>query len=307
MSKWFSFCVGVAVVLAFSNAEARNFRVGLLPNAPASCNTCHTTGGGTPRNAFGLAVQSLVTSGGREAFWGPSLAALDSDGDGFTNGQELGDPDGDGVADPLAKITHPGNASEFPQSVALPGPSNRAVVVVTVTQNGTPVSGATVSLSSSISGLAPSYNWSATTNTNGVASVNIEVTSRSANGYYLVQVTNASGAVIARQNSVPLSGAEQTAVGVAVSAVASKVVSLGNSPNPFNPATQIRYTLAEAGLVTLTVYSTLGQEVARLMNANQGAGAYVVTWDAQNVASGLYYYRLEVDGVSEIRKMLLLK
>ena len=114
MSKWFSFCVGVAVVLTFSNADARNFRNGLLPNSPASCNTCHTTGGGTPRNAFGLAVQSLVTPGGREAFWGPSLAALDSDGDGFTNGQELGDPDGDGVADPLAKITHPGNASEFP-------------------------------------------------------------------------------------------------------------------------------------------------------------------------------------------------
>jgi hypothetical protein len=46
------------------------------------------------RNAFGLEVEKLVTAGGREVFWGPALALLDSDGDGFTNGQELGDPEG---------------------------------------------------------------------------------------------------------------------------------------------------------------------------------------------------------------------
>lgn len=307
MSKWFSLCVGFVVVFAFANADARNFRNGLIPNSPASCNTCHTTGGGSPRNAFGLAVQELVTPGGREAFWSPAIAALDSDGDGFTNGQELGDPDGDGIANPLAKVTHPGNASDFPQEVALPGPRSQAVAVVSVTQGGSPVAGATVSLSQSTAGVATNFAWSGTTNANGIATVDISVTSRSASGYYLVQVANASGAVIARAGSVPLNGATQTAVSVNAGAAASKVASLGNSPNPFNPATQIRYTLTDAGLVTLTVYNTLGQEVTRLIHANQTAGAYTVTWDAHNVASGLYYYRLEVDGAAEIRKMLLIK
>ena len=77
-----------------ADAEARGFRMQKLPNVPAGCNTCHTSGGGTPRNSFGLAMEALVTPDGREVFWGPELAALDSDGDGFTNGQELGDPEG---------------------------------------------------------------------------------------------------------------------------------------------------------------------------------------------------------------------
>lgn len=307
MSKWFSICVGFVVVFAFAEADARGFRGGLLPNSPASCNTCHTSGGGTPRNAFGLAVEALVTPGGREAFWSPALAALDSDGDGFTNGQELGDPTGSGTADPRAVATRPGDASAFPQSVAIPGLSNHAVAVVNVSQGGSAVAGATVSLSRSVSGRAADFAWSGTTNENGIAVVDIDVASRSASGYYRVQVADASGTVIARKGSVPLNGARSTAVPVSIGAAASKVASLGNSPNPFNPATQIRYTLAEAGLVKLTVYNTLGQEVTRLINASQTAGAYTVTWDAKDVASGLYYYRLEVDGVAEIGKMLLMK
>jgi hypothetical protein len=307
MSKLFSFGIALVVILGFSEADARQFRPGLLPNAPASCNTCHTRGGGTPRNPFGLAVQELVIPGGREAFWGPALAALDSDGDGFTNGQELGDPDGDGVPDPRAKATHPGTLSSFPQSVGISGPQNHAIAVVQVTQDGSPVVGAAVSLTRSVSGRAANFAWNATTNANGVALVDIEVTTRSASGYYRVQVADASGSVIARRGSVPINAAQQVGLGVAVSTAASKVASLGNSPNPFNPATQIRYPLAEAGLVKLTVYNTVGQEVSRLVNASQTAGDYTVTWDAKDVASGLYYYRLEVDGFSEIRKMLLMK
>lgn len=307
MSRWFVFCTGIVLVLFLGQADARLFRVGMLPNAPASCNTCHTSGGGTPRNAFGVAVGGLVTPGGREDFWAPGLAILDSDGDGFTNGQELGDPDGDGVPNPNARATRPGDASSFPQSVVLAVPQDQAVAVVNVTQNGVPVVGATVSLSQSVAGVATLFAWSATTNENGVAVVDIDVAGRSASGYYLVQVTDAAGTVIARRNSVPLNGAYQTAVSVLANASASKVASVGNFPNPFNPATQIRYTLADAGKVTLVVYNTMGQIVARLVDTSQSVGHYTVTWDAQNVASGLYYYKLDVDGVSEIRKMMLLK
>ena len=103
-------------------AEARGFRAAMVPNAEAvgaGCNLCHTSGGGTPHNEFGHAVEDLVTTNGREVFWGPELAALDSDGDGFTNGEELGDPEGTWTAgdDPpgdASRISHPGDPESRP-------------------------------------------------------------------------------------------------------------------------------------------------------------------------------------------------
>ena len=103
-------------------AEARGFRGNMLPNAEAvgaGCNLCHVSGGGSPRNGFGLDVEALVTVNGREVFWTPELAALDSDGDGFTNGEELGDPEGSWTAgdDPpgdAALVTDPADPESRP-------------------------------------------------------------------------------------------------------------------------------------------------------------------------------------------------
>ncbi len=85
-----------------------------------------------------------------------------------------------------------------------------------------------------------------------------------------------------------------------------------NSPNPFNPATQIAYELPEAAEVRLVVYNALGQEVRALVQGRQEAGYYRVTWDGKDaagrqVSSGLYFYRLMGSGFAETRKMLLLK
>jgi hypothetical protein len=80
-----------------------------------------------------------------------------------------------------------------------------------------------------------------------------------------------------------------------------------NYPNPFNPVTQIRYALPEAGRVRLTIYNTLGQQVARLVDLRQEAGTYSVTWDARDFASGVYYYRLEAGSFREVRKLVLMK
>lgn len=116
-----SLCVGTALFLLClfqSNGIARSFRTSMLPNGNAfSCTTCHNFPGG-PRNAFGLDMEKLVTRGGQEIFWSVALAALDSDGDGVTNGVELGDPAGtwkSGNVDPgdPAKITNPGDAKSF--------------------------------------------------------------------------------------------------------------------------------------------------------------------------------------------------
>ena len=101
----------------------RSFRVSQMPHGSKfSCNTCHTSGGGSPRNAFGLDVESRVSPGGNESFWSPELAAMDSDGDGFTNGEELQDPNGEwvtGTANPgdVNLVTNPGSASSVPTSI----------------------------------------------------------------------------------------------------------------------------------------------------------------------------------------------
>ncbi len=80
-----------------------------------------------------------------------------------------------------------------------------------------------------------------------------------------------------------------------------------NYPNPFNPSTTIQYHIAKAGAVKLTVYNTLGQQVATLVSERQNTGTYAVNWDAQNLASGTYFYRLEVDNNFVTKKSVLLR
>ncbi|MFO8029604.1 MAG: T9SS type A sorting domain-containing protein, partial [Cyclonatronaceae bacterium] len=80
-----------------------------------------------------------------------------------------------------------------------------------------------------------------------------------------------------------------------------------NYPNPFNPTTQINFELGQSGMATLKVYDVLGREVATLVNSELSAGAHSVNFDAANLASGTYTYRLEANGFVLSRKMMLVK
>lgn len=80
-----------------------------------------------------------------------------------------------------------------------------------------------------------------------------------------------------------------------------------NYPNPFNPTTVINFTLPKAANVTLKVYNSLGQEVATLVDGFKTAQNYEVTFDASNLASGVYVYRLAGDNFTQSKKMILMK
>lgn len=88
-----------------------------------------------------------------------------------------------------------------------------------------------------------------------------------------------------------------------------------NYPNPFNPSTSIKYAVSSRQFVKLKVYDLLGNEVETLVNEEKSAGKYEINWNAANLPSGVYFYRLQAGDLStssgrsfvQTRKMILLK
>jgi hypothetical protein len=80
-----------------------------------------------------------------------------------------------------------------------------------------------------------------------------------------------------------------------------------NYPNPFNPSTTINYSLPKSGYVKLTVYNAIGIKVATIVNEYKQAGNYSVQFNAANLASGIYLYRLESGNYSAAKKLILVK
>lgn len=80
-----------------------------------------------------------------------------------------------------------------------------------------------------------------------------------------------------------------------------------NFPNPFNPTTNIRFSIPEQANVKITVYTVLGQEVATLVNQSMEAGVHKINFNASNLNSGVYYYRIKTDKFTAVKKMMLVK
>ena len=80
-----------------------------------------------------------------------------------------------------------------------------------------------------------------------------------------------------------------------------------NYPNPFNPTTSIEFSLPRSGLTEIIIFDIRGREIERLVNSRMAAGKYKVKWDASNVSSGIYFYRLQAGDFVQTRKMVLLK
>jgi len=228
MKRFPTFFLFLAIVLfSLPFTIGRSFRVAQLPNgSQVDCAMCHNNaGGGGSRNGFGAEVEAnfLTAPGAAGAVvWNAQLAALDSDGDGFTNGEELQDPNGEwqsgqpAPGDP-SLVTNPGDASSKPNPTS-------------VHNLATPL-------------------------------------------YFELH---------------------------------------NNYPNPFNPTTNISFTLTEGSNVRVDIYNSLGGLVKSITNSYFNPGTFNFTWNAQdnngfNVESGVYYYRVSLDNYSETKQMVLLK
>jgi hypothetical protein len=80
-----------------------------------------------------------------------------------------------------------------------------------------------------------------------------------------------------------------------------------NFPNPFNPKTTIEYLLPVQSTVRLSIFNSLGQEIALLVNSEQSSGLHTIIWDGSGFSSGTYFCRIEANGLTAVQRMQLLK
>jgi len=228
MAKRIAIPMIIFFTMSVSFLVARSFRVNQIPNGDNfGCVNCHVSpAGGGSKNAFGNIVgASFLSSPGASGNveWGAQLAALDSDGDGFSNGVELQDPNGT-------------------WRIGQPQPGNSSLV----TNPGDPTS------KPNVSGLGDE-----------------EIT-------------------------------------------ADKYVLHNNYPNPFNPETNISFTIPESGFTELSIYNIQGQKIVDLISSELSAGNYRFSWNGRNsggaqMSSGIYIYRLSSGNVSIAKEMILMK
>jgi len=96
-------------------------------------------------------------------------------------------------------------------------------------------------------------------------------------------------------------------VAVQINKVPAEFLLSQNYPNPFNPNTQIEYSIPKSSQVIVKIFNTLGEEIETLVNEEKPVGTYEVNWNAANLPSGVYFYRLQAGDFVQTRKMILLK
>ena len=187
------------------------------------------------------------------------------------------------------------------------GPNYFGVCDVTITDDqGDPVGGATVSVS---------FDGPTNGTTSGTTAADGTVTLQSGAmkrppGEWCFEVTNVTHGTLSYDpgSNVTTRSCESGDVNGTAGKFVQREFSLDqNSPNPFNPMTEIKFNLPRASNARLVVYNVRGQEVVTLRSGVMSAGQHSVTWDARQHPSGVYFYRLETPDFSETKKMIMLK
>ena len=182
------------------------------------------------------------------------------------------------------------------------GPWRRGTATVTVVDaGGQPVSGAVVSASYD----GPnSGNVSGTTGSNG--SVSFESSRiRNPSSEWCFEVTNVTSGSFSYDSGAN-NETRSCESGNVFRVVASKLT-IGAYPNPFNPITEIKYSLPSEGQISVRIYNSRGALVETLVDGYSGAGERSVTWDAREHASGIYFAQVRSGNTVEMQKVTLLK
>jgi photosystem II stability/assembly factor-like uncharacterized protein len=138
--------------------------------------------------------------------------------------------------------------------------------------------------------------------TNGITSMNVQSFGVTPDGNYIFGGTDHVGVWRRPVSELTTDIRDESGINVATGFLLQQ-----NYPNPFNPTTTISFQLTKTSKVSLKVFDVLGKEVATLVTGTQAPGNHHITWDASNVASGMYYYRLAVGNAVQVRTMMLIK
>ena len=132
--------------------------------------------------------------------------------------------------------------------------------------------------------------------------------SNSLKEYSFIDNNPSSGTVYYRLKQIDVDGAFEYSDEIEVELYGTMEYKLAqNHPNPFNPTTQIAFSILQAGVVKLSVYNVLGEVVSELINKNLEAGFHQYQFNANNLPSGIYFYSISINGFTEVKKMNLLK
>jgi hypothetical protein len=137
--------------------------------------------------------------------------------------------------------------------------------------------------------------------------VNGHGTTTEPNSYSFIDESIQSGKYQYRLKQIDFDGSFEYSDIVEVDIAPSTYSLSQNYPNPFNPSTTIKYSISNAGIVTLKEFDVLGKEVATLVNEEKPAGNYEVEFDGRELTSGVYFYQLKSGEFIQTKKMLLLK
>ncbi len=313
---------------------ARSHRVNQIPNGSEfGCASCHVTPGG-PRTAFGTLIENNYLSDGN-VVWGPSLAAADADGDGFSNGHELEDPFGvwtNGAINPGTSsfVTNPGSNSSVPGGDAAMSSLHMQFTDMTphvgqyfeirIVDTSTDLVVASEDLSSIGSAAyefvflhaledGASYQVDFWADHNGDGIYDTPPTDHA----WRVDLASVSGNTLESFSHNTSFTDIGSPVGIDPVAIVPRGFELyDNYPNPFNPETVLRYELASPAFVELNVYDLQGALLATLHKGVRQAGVQSVTWDARDnrgaqLPAGIYIYTLRSSGRMQSKRMMLLK
>lgn len=140
-----------------------------------------------------------------------------------------------------------------------------------------------------------------------IAFINGKGNSTQPTSYSFKVSENKAGKFIYRLKQIDFDGSVNYSKEVEAVVAPSDFAISQNYPNPFNPSTVINYQLSQKSKVELKVYDMIGKEIATLVNDVQDAGYYKVNFDASNLASGVYFYRIQAGKFTETKRMILIK